>query len=163
MESVLPAKEDGDLSKQHGKEKPTLLNLKTVDCSPYIYHTDIKKVLHGYHGTFCDEDRRLLQEVLTLVTSESRWVWKHAEIEVIGKDVHVVFCSGDKTNKFVANLDGKDCPTTNAVEKGWRLWFLDGVVKIWGKLVKEVVSNAAGSFLGQVAMKAVEHGGKALS
>ncbi|CAH1264580.1 Hypp3489 [Branchiostoma lanceolatum] len=145
---------DDNFCNQGGENRSTLLDLQRVHCSPHIHHTNVSGVLYGYHGTLADVDRRLLQETMTLVTSESRWVWESAQITVNGKNVKVVFYSGARTNKYVVHLTGDDSPIQRVEEKGWRLWFRDGVVTIWST-VKEVAAKVAGAIVGEVGMKAL--------
>ncbi|XP_078678293.1 uncharacterized protein LOC144914368 [Branchiostoma floridae x Branchiostoma belcheri] len=125
-----------------------------VDCSPYIDHSDIAKFRYDNNDRLVDTDRRLLQEALTLVTSENQWVWRNAKVSVYGVLVRAVFYSGDRTNKFVVQLNSEDRPTHVVEAKGWRLWFKDSFKTAWGWL-KDVGSKVAGALTGPLAKLAI--------
>ncbi|KAI8504195.1 hypothetical protein Bbelb_182630 [Branchiostoma belcheri] len=105
-----------------------------VDCSPCLHHSDIARFRYDNNDRLVDTDRRLLQEALTLVTSENMWVWRNAKLTVYGVLVRAVFYSGDMTNKFVVQLNSEDRPTHVVEKRGWRLWFKDKFKTAWGWL-----------------------------
>ncbi|XP_066283283.1 uncharacterized protein [Branchiostoma lanceolatum] len=132
-----------------------------VHCPEYIDHSDIAKFLYDNNDRLADTDRRLLQEALELITSQPKWVRKHATVAVYGQLVRATFCSGDRTNKFVVQLNSEDRPTHVVEERGWRLWFRDGFKTAWGwfkdvagSLVGPLVKSA-GSLVGPLANLAI--------
>ncbi|XP_035677890.1 uncharacterized protein LOC118416765 [Branchiostoma floridae] len=134
-------------------EKESGTWMEKVDCSPYICHDDIGKFINDRKGSLLEKDRRLLQETLSLVTSENRWVWRDAEITVYGVNLNVVFYSGDRTNEFVVYLNSADKPTHVTEARGWRLCVRDGFKKVWGWLGDAV--KVAGSLTGPLAKLAI--------
>ncbi|XP_066283097.1 uncharacterized protein [Branchiostoma lanceolatum] len=125
--------------------------VEDVDCSPYIYHGDITSFLYKHYERLLETDRRLLREATTLVTSESRWVMKNAQLTVYGKRMKVVFFSKDKTNKYVVHLTGEDRPTQQVEEKGWKLQVRDGFKTAWGWM-KNAASTAFGALSGMARL-----------
>ncbi|XP_066283284.1 uncharacterized protein [Branchiostoma lanceolatum] len=147
------AKEGDNFYSRCGKELRKLLE-DEVNCSPYITHSDVARFRYNNHNSLLDKDRRLLQEALTLVTSENQWVWRNAQITVYGQQVKAVFYSGDRTNKFVVHLDSADCPTHVVEKKGWGLWVKDGFKTAWG-WISSAASTVAGALTGGLAKLAI--------
>lgn len=94
-----------------------------------------------------DCNRRLLQQGSVLLTEKPDWVWKHAQIHFIGKDFTALLYAGEKTNKFICQLDGADTPIDSCVEKGLWLW-----LRNTGVTVYEFVADNAATLVGVAAV-----------
>ncbi|XP_066285808.1 uncharacterized protein [Branchiostoma lanceolatum] len=127
---------------------------RTVNCSPYVHHTDISEFIYEHQHNLPNIDRRLLQEAMSLVINESQWVREDMMLTVIGTLVHVVFYSGDLRNKHVVHLNSEDRPTYVVTERGWRLKLRDGFKTCWGWL-KGAAGKVAGALAGGLAKLAI--------
>ncbi|XP_078594359.1 uncharacterized protein LOC144872169 [Branchiostoma floridae x Branchiostoma japonicum] len=141
-----------------------------VSCASYISHTDIAGFLREHRERLTDTDRKLLQHAITHVTSEAQWVREHAQITVYGELMTAVFYSGNKTNKYVVQLDSGGSPSLVVEEREWKVRARDTVQSGWDwckDSVRGAISSGAGSVVGQLGsglaggfLKAIGYGGK---
>ncbi|XP_046558267.1 uncharacterized protein LOC124267402 [Haliotis rubra] len=118
-----------------------------INCSPYIACSDISLFMQSQRDRLLACDRRVLQCCLSVIAEESSWVWRHASLEVHGRQLAVMFYSGDRDNKYVVCINN-DGITSQCVSRGLRLKLRDGFRSVWnwiGNAARKVVGAIGGA------------------
>ena len=103
-----------------------------IGCDPSITVQHVRQVTIRI-GQMHEYDRRLMQQVGILVAEYPTWVWQHGQIYIHARGFSAYLTSGERTNKFAAQLDGDNNPRTALVEPGWQaigMYIWDNIVPL---------------------------------
>lgn len=112
----------------YSSETPTIIDLfqcKTIDCGDEVTHEHINQEMQN--TSCCESDGKLMHRARSVLTTESKWVCKHLHLTCYGEHVTYTFVSGDKTNRYVVQLNEDGKISSEWAEKGWTLWAKDTV------------------------------------